>query len=141
MNNTMEFELINPSDPYTFVADDLETAALAVFTVSSLYGAKTKDGEIAVPVFIMCDSEEWYIERFGRNSYDGLKAKREQVAAALSSVVLGGFEDRRRYELALSAITEQDKREKFIAEWQDGRSSLNDIGTYSHKLAEKLEAR
>lgn len=50
----------------------------------------------------------------------------------------GHFEDRRRYEAALSAITEEDKKEQFIREWQDGRSSLNDIGTYAHNLGRKM---
>lgn len=97
-----------------------------------------KEGKVEVPVFIMGGAEEWYIEQFGRSSYDGLKAKKKQVVEALNSVVLGDFEDRRRYEAALSAITEPDKREKFIAEWQDGRSSVNNIGKYCHKLAEEL---
>lgn len=135
----MEYNLANPSDPYTFVADDLETAALVVYSLSLGYGATTKDGEIAVPIFIFGGAEEWYTKQFGRSVEDGLKAKKKQVAEALNSMMLGHFEDRRRYEAALAAITEPDKREKFIAEWQDGRSSMNDIGTYCHKLAEKLE--
>lgn len=49
------------------------------------------------------------------------------------------FEDRRRYNAALEAITDPKKKEKFIEEWQDGHSSLNDIGTYAHQLAKKLE--
>ena len=39
----MEYELINPSDPYTFIADDLETAALVVFIFGTAYGAEPKD--------------------------------------------------------------------------------------------------
>lgn len=134
----MEYNLANPSDPYTFVADDLETAALVVFSISTLYGAEAKEGGDTVPVFIFGGSEEWYKEQFGRNFADGLKTKRKQVVEALRSMMLGHFDDRRRYEAALAAITESDKREKFIAEWQDGCSSMNDIGTYCHKLAEKL---
>lgn len=64
---------------------------------------------------------------------------KKEVSDALKSMMLGHFEDRWRYEAALSAITEPDKREKFIADWQDGCSSLNDIGSYCHKLAEKLK--
>ncbi len=135
----MEYELINPSDPYTFIADDLETAALVVFAISPAYGAKTKDGELAVQCFIFGGAEEWYTEQFGRSIADGFEAKKKQLAEALSSMMLGHFEDRRRYEAALAAITEPDKREKFIAEWQDECSSLNDIGTRCHKLAERLK--
>lgn len=134
----MEYKLVNPSDPYTFIADDLETAASVVFLVSTIFGATNKEGEVEVPVFIFGGAEEWYIEQFGRSSYDGLKAKKKQVVEALGSMMLGNFEDRRRYEATLSAITEPDKREKFIAEWQDGRSSMSDIGTYCHRLAEQL---
>lgn len=135
---SVEFELINPSDPYTFIADDLETAALVVFAISPAYGAKTKEGELAVPTFIFGGADEWYAEQFGRSVIDGFEAKKKQLAEALSSMMLGHFEDRRRYEAALAAITEPDKREKFIAEWQDECSSLNDIGTRCHKLAEAI---
>ena len=31
------------------------------------------------------------------------------------------------------------KREEFIVKWQDGCSSLNDIGTYAHQLAKDIE--
>lgn len=134
----MEYELINPSDKYTFIADDLETAALVVFALSPAYGAKDKEGEIKVPVFIFGNPEEWYAENFGRTPTEGLTAKKQQLAVALGSMTLGGFEDRRRYEAALEAITEPAKREKFIELWQDGRSSLNDIGNHCHKLAEHL---
>ena len=37
-----------------------------------------------------------------------------------------------------AGIWEPDKKEKFIQEWQDGRSSINDIGTYAHKLGKKM---
>lgn len=135
----MEYKLANPSDPYTFLADDLETAALVVFSISTMYGATNKEGKVEVPVFIFGGSEEWYAEQFGRTPEDGLKAKREQLAAALGSVMLGDFEDRRRYEAALAAITDPHKKEEFITQWQDGHSSLNDIGTYCHKLAERIK--
>lgn len=134
----MEYSLVNPSDPYTFIADDLETAAIVVYSLSLGYGATTKDGKIAVPIFIFGGAEEWYSKQFGRSVEDGVKAKRKQVAEALSSMMLGHFEDRRRYEAALAAITDPNKKEEFIAEWQDGCSSLNDIGTYCHKLAKEL---
>ncbi len=65
--------------------------------------------------------------------------KKKQLAAAFESVMLGNFEDRRRYVAALEAITDPSKREAFISVWQDGRSSLNDVGTYCHSLAKALK--
>lgn len=135
----MEYELKNPSDPYTFLAADFEVATLTVFSISTLYGADAKEGGESVPIFIFGGAKEWYIEQFGRTPDEGLKAKKEELAAALGSMMYGGFEDRRRYEAALTAITDPEKREKFISEWQDGHSSLNDIGTYCHELAKRLK--
>lgn len=136
----MEYKLINPSDPYTFISDDLETAALVVFALSPSYGAQTKDGEMAVPIFILGGAEEWYVEQFGRSPVEGLKAKKKELAEALSSMMLGDFEDRRRYEIALAEITDPKKKAEFIVEWQNECSSLNDIGTRCHRLAERLNS-
>lgn len=135
----MEYELHNPSDPYTFLAEDLEVASLVVFSISTLYGAEAKVGGDSVPIFMFGGAKEWYIEQFGRTPDEGLEAKREELAEALNSMMYGGFEDRRRYEAALAAITDPEKKEVFIAEWQDGHSSMNDIGTYAHILGKRLK--
>lgn len=52
-----------------------------------------------------------------------------------------GFETVGRYSAALEAITEPDKRKEFMERWQDGRSSLNDIGTYAHRLSKLLAGK
>lgn len=137
----MEYELKNPSDPYTFLAADFEVATLTVFSISTLYGAEAKEGGESVPIFLFGGAREWYIEQFGRTPDEGKEAKKEELATALSSMMYGGFEDRRRYEAALTAITDPEKREKFITECQDGHSSLNDIGTYCHELAKRLRGQ
>jgi len=137
----VEYELKNPSDPYTFLAADFEVATLTVFSISTLYGAEAKEGGESVPIFLFGGAREWYIEQFGRTPDEGKEAKKEELATALSSMMYGGFEDRRRYEAALTAITDPEKREKFITEWQDGHSSLNDIGTYCHELAKRLRGQ
>lgn len=135
----MEYELINPSDKYTFIAGDFEAAALTVFCLGPAYGAQPKDNGENVPIFLFGGAIEWYAEKFGRSSDDGLAEKWETVADALLSFMLGGFEDRRRYEAALAAIDDPEKKARFIDEWQDGRSSLNDIGGTAHKLGQTLK--
>lgn len=135
-----QYELINPSDPYTFMAKNREVAALVVFSLSTAYGAESEDYKENIPIFLFGGAKEWYQEEFGRSPDDGLKAERIPVSEALLSFVYGHFEDRRRYEAALEAITDPDKKKKFIDEWQDGHTSMNDIGTYAHRLGEKLMA-
>ena len=138
----MEYPLNNPSDPYTFIAEDFETAVLVVFLLGAAYGAEPKDGAgEEVPISLFGGAEEWYAAKFGRNHNDGLEAKKDAVAAALESFMLGRFEDRQRYEAALSAITEPEKKEQFIKVWQDGCSSLNNIGEVAHKYAKLLKSK
>lgn len=135
----MEYELINPNDPYTFIAKDYETAVLTVFLISTMYGANSKDGEDDIPIFLFGGSREWYKRQFNRTPDEGLSAKKHQVVDSLESFMYGSFEDRKRYQAALNAITDADKKEQFVREWQDGRSSLNNIGGYAHNLAKKMK--
>lgn len=142
MAERMEYELINPSDPYTFIAEDFETAAIVVFVLGLAYGGKPKCGNGEIPVFLFAGADvanEWYKEQFGRTPDAGLEEKKKAVAEALLSFMLGQFEDRERYEAALAAITDVEKRKEFIAVWQDGRTSLNNIGDTARNIGQKLQ--
>lgn len=136
----MLYSLDNPSDNYIFEAENREVAALTVLYLSPAYGATAQidDEYNNVPIFILGDAREWYEATFGRTTDEGLDALKKEVATSLSSFMLGDFEDWRRYQAALNAITDDKKREEFIAEWQDGHSSLTDIGTCAHKLGKRL---
>lgn len=136
----LEYELINPSDPYTFLAEDKEVAALVIGCLSLAYGAETQGEaeENRVPIFLFGGYNEWFNDCFGHDPADGLEARKRVVGNALSSFMLGHFEDRRRYEAALAAIDDPAKRDKFIEDWQNGRSSLNDIGTIAHSIGKRL---
>lgn len=72
----MEYELINPSDPYTFIADDFEVAALVVRAFGTSYGAKPKEGTERVPILMFTDAEKWYQDQFGRSPEEGFRAKK-----------------------------------------------------------------
>lgn len=136
----MEYELYNPSDPYTFVAADKEVAALAVNLLSQAFGAGTQDNnkENKVPIFIFGGFDEWYQEEFGRTPVDGLRGRMKEVGEVMQSFVLGGFRDRARYNAALEAIDDPVKRKAFIEQWQDGRSSFNNIGCAAHGIGRAL---
>lgn len=138
-----EYELINPSDPYTFEAEDFETAALVCFIMGSgYYGAEPKDGGEEVPIFIFGGAESWYKATFGTTFEESIDdpEKVARLSKALASMMLGDFEDRAKYNAALEAIDDPEKRAAFIDEWQGRCSSLNDIGGRAHKLAQALAA-
>lgn len=136
----MQYKLINPSDPYTFLASSHEAAALTVFVLSTNFGAESEEGE-TVPIFLFGGSEEWYIENFGRTVEEGIDALRPEIAESLCSFMLGDFEDRKRYELALSLIDDESKKEKFKEEWQEAHSSYSNIGAFAHQTGLKLKEK
>ena len=126
----MEYELINPSDPYTFIAEDFETAALVVLVFGVAYGANPKEGEQRVPIFLVDEpgaEADWYEENFGRNIQEGLAVKCDSVADALET-----------YNIALASIDDPKKRKKFMEIWQADHSSLNDIGKRAWSMAAYL---
>lgn len=91
----MKFEIINPSDAYTFEAPDLMVAA----TVICLLGNGQYSGrgieETAgtdIPFFVFGGADEWFTEKFGTN-YDetvgGLLAEKPiELAESFESVKL-----------------------------------------------------
>ena len=141
----IDYELINPSDPYTFRATDKETAALAVALLGLAFGADEREQKVEyyIPPFIfggVSYYDKWYHEQFGRTPDEGLEAKKKDVAEALLSFVLGDFRDRERYNAAMEAISDPAAREAFKEKWQDGRSSMSNIGGFAHKAGERLLA-
>ena len=118
----MRFNLINPSDPYTLEADDIEIAAVAVCLLgcgkypADALGDDANKGN-NVPAFLFGGHDEWFESRFG-GTYEAvaercLKDRADAVARAFESVKLGS------------------KR----------RTSLNDIGGKARELAEVVRAQ
>jgi len=149
----MQYEITNPSDPYTFVADSHEVAALVIFLLGPAYGATPENGNdnVGVPIFLFGGAHEWYKETFGRDAHEGMEALEAEVAGALDSVMLGHFKDRRRYNVALAAIDDPEKRRAFMEAWQGEATSMhssiisngrdfavNGIGGYCHNLAQSI---
>jgi hypothetical protein len=137
------YEFENPSDPYVFEAANREIAALTVFVIGTAYGATAESGNAAdnVPIFIFGGASEWYKETFGREPKEGMNALKREVAESFTSFMFGNIRDWRRYNAALNAIDDPGKRAAFRDEWQDGRSSLNNIGSYAHQLGARLREK
>ena len=133
------YELINPSDAYTFQAPDLETATLTVYMISTGYGAVSEDGTENVPIAVFLDNvDTWYENKFGRSIKEALVVKKEEMIDSLNSFVLGNFEDRRIYESTVNRIFTESKKRKFDEEWNDKRTSMNNIGLRTKLLADHL---
>ena len=131
----MLYEIVNPSDPYTFEAAD---AAIA-FGVSVVLGCgrysmePLEAGGTRVPMFLTdSSSKAWCLQTLGKT----LNAVMAEItgrrllefAAALDSVCIGGPEE--RAELAAFLASVQPNATEFRrGAWHDERrTSVTDIG-------------
>lgn len=139
----MLFEIINPSDKCTVVADDLEVAAFVVVALGrGKYSLKGLDTDLEVPFFLFGGHDEWFTEKFDRNLEQSiqytLQEKRQKVIEAFDSVLMGGVKAREDYDKAMSLIDCPVKQ----VEWRDHfkdqhRSSMNDICKYAWSVADR----
>lgn len=143
-NDLILYELINPSDPYTFFASSREVAVLTVLALApnGLCGATPLNGDITldVPVFWLISKEEvneWFNAHFGRSIDDALAVLGNEIADALDSFILGTEAERKLYEKTISLLDSKEKIEAFNAEWDDAkRTSLANYSPRAKMLAE-----
>lgn len=118
----MKLEIINPSDPYTMEADDLEVAAVVIVELGGGHyggeGIEEDKNRAYVPIFLFGGCDEWFKEHWGYESYGEavrkmLAERPEALVRAFDSVTLGSAE----------------------------RSSLNDIGARAKGLARAVRRR
>lgn len=124
------FELINPSDPYTFEAPDLAVAgALVCILGEGMYGAEPlHEADGSVPMFPIDGHEEWF-EALGASFEDTIRGRKAEIAEAMDSLLIGTFSD--RAEFAVSGMSWH--------EWHDSRrSSINDIGKRAKHFAKAM---
>lgn len=138
----MLFEIINPSDPYTMEAPDLEIAACAVCLLGSgQYGLKELSGDKSghVPVFLFGGHDEWFSKQFGKDFGATLNAvlvaRRQVLAGALASVRVGDAALRREFDAELAKLAADDEAAMFLTVFHDSkRNSVNDIGRHAWQL-------
>lgn len=129
------YELINPSDPYTFYAPSVEIAGLAAAMLSPSFGASPADGEgESSPV--MFGWNEWMKQK-GINE-QWVEANKLEIADALDSFLIGKAERRADLESMLELLADDKKQEWIDKRQERNRTSLNKIGETAYKLAEQL---
>lgn len=130
------YELINPSDPYTFEAPNLDVAGATAVLLSPGFGAKRVDDDVDefTPVFF--GWQEW-LDEHGIDKEWVAKHKGE-VADALDSFLIGDV-NRRQDVVDMLAVLPPEQREDWRARRQKRhRTSLNRIGEAAYKLAAQL---
>lgn len=137
MNGWTLYEIINPSDPLTMYAPDTKIGGVAVALLGEGYY-----GIEGTPIIF--GWEQW----FDRQGIEDLSAwlttpaNAELIVKCLRSVALGRMDERKDYDAALEAITDSELRAKFVRDRNDRRrSSMNDIETRAHKMADIYERK
>lgn len=107
------YELVNPSDPYTFYAPSIEVAGVCAVTLSSGYGAKEVggDGEQTPVVFGWAD----WLESRGINTF-WVRAHAREIAEAYDSFLIGDAAGRADVESMLAMLPEEKRQA-----WRDQR--------------------
>lgn len=132
------YELINPSDAYTFYAPSIEVAGVCAVLLSTGFGARPVDGEgESTPVLFGWN--EW-LESRGINT-EWVDQHCEEIAAAYDSFLIGDARKRADVESMLAMLPE-DKRQEWRDQRQDRhRSSLNQIGEAAYAKAKAMRGR
>ena len=132
----MIYELITPTDPYTFEAPTKEIAALVVFLLSTFYAAETDDesNEYDIPVLYFLDPDEWYKDEFGHSASDGLIQNQAAVKDALLSFVYGYHLDRETYFEKYNALQTEEEKFNFRNTWNGNKIGQMDIAEYAEKV-------
>lgn len=134
---TTVYEIINPSDKYTLLADEHTVACAAVLIVGDgWYGLRVyqKDDSLIMPIM---PAPEWITENVasGTTLKQFIEDKWESVADCLDSFVIG---DRNEYE-ASRRVAHPHLNPDFDAKWHEKRrSSMNDIGKQAKAIAKKI---
>jgi len=145
----MFYEVINPSDAISFRCNDRKCATLVLTILGGgAYGGRAfndsleEEPDADIPIFLFGGLDEFWATFDSRPIKDALSSSLDEVAFALESVALGGVSERRSFDLAMSAITDESKRETFLAEYNDQkRSSMNDIMGRAHRIAKKMREK
>jgi hypothetical protein len=136
------YELVNPSDAYTFRADKHEVAALVSLLLGNgMTPAKpVEEGKgLDVPMLLGPGATAWFTKTFGRSLEDALVAEAEAVAAALDSLWIGRPAERLELEKALALMPDPKARRKYLEERHERqRTSMNNIGKAAWHYAERI---
>lgn len=131
--NLKLYELINPSDCYTFRAPNIKIAGCCVAFLSTGFGAKCLDEDNDESTPVLFGWNEWLVEQGIDDAF--VTAHSLEIADAWDSFLIGSASHRRDIEELLEKLPPEE-REKARNERQDrNRSSLNRIGERAYMLA------
>lgn len=142
----MIYEIINPSDPYTCIAEEPKVAMAAVIMLGDgRLGLEDESGKSHGTIFLFMNKKQTEAklkELFGGKSLsEFFKENNLAIADCLDSVMSFGIESRRAFDEAMKRIPDEKSRKEYKESLHDkNRTSMNDFGSYAWKLAKSFRA-
>lgn len=133
--NLILYELINPSDPYTFYAPSIEVAGVTAAMLSTGFGAKPVEGEgESSPVLFGWD--DW-MKNKGINA-EWIEEHQTEIIDALESFLIGNANSRADVESMLAELPEEKRAAWRLERQNRHRTGMNQIGEGAYKMAQRL---
>jgi hypothetical protein len=138
----MIYEIINPSDAYTLIAEDRSVAAVVCLLLGDgKYALRPEaDGAPDVPMFLFATAEDidkWFLKEFGRTAEQCMDGHEQDIIDCLATVLIG---DRKQHD-DLRGLIVEEKLPEFETKWHAShRSSMNDIGARAKHYEKQLRA-
>jgi hypothetical protein len=124
------YELVNPSDEWTFLAPNDKIAWLVSFIVGEGKTPAKRDGWSSGLYIFGGDPEKDFEKEFGEPLKGFLDRYRDDIIKSLRTFMI----HRERSEKPLEG--------KELREWNENlRSSINDFGGYAFEFADRLERK
>lgn len=140
------YAIVNPLDPYTFLAPDRQIAAIVIFLLSPIYGAKCLSHPGAdedIPVFALGSARQWWAHTFpGDDMEKVINARAREISESLSSILCGTQEMRKTFKKLYRHIDHPEILRKFQVSWNDRhRKSPTDIAKSAYATADIISSR
>lgn len=137
------YEIINPSDPYTFRADSVAVARFVVIALGTgQYDGEDSHGNSidAMMLFFTEEQTKAKLHEFFGDPKEFVREHRAEIIDALESVISFNRGERGAYDEAIKLIP-ADKVARYRRKvHKKNLTSLNDIGDRAWKYAKKLRA-
>lgn len=123
------YEFVTPSDPITFLANDDKVAFVcATLLGNGKAGCNRLDEngkEISINSMLMFDPnpKETIEKELGMKLENFWELNKLKIKACFASFSYGKIEDRRTFDDAMQAITDEEKRKEFKAKHEDRNRS------------------
>jgi hypothetical protein len=140
------YSIINPSDPYTFLAPDRQIAAIVIFLLSPSYGAKCLShpgSNEDVPLFPFGGSRQWWAHAFpGSDMEKIINTRAHEISEALSSILYGTEEARQSFNDLYGRIKHPKVLRQLRIAWNNARrKSLTDIPRSAYATADAISLK